>query len=60
MAENHREYYNYHRRNGERPASTGMYYSAQWESKLGELVVSHVYYSINTDFYTKLCHSMTP
>ncbi|WAR02701.1 LIPB1-like protein [Mya arenaria] len=40
MAENHRDFFNVPRRNGmERPASTGMYYSAAWESKLGELVM---------------------
>jgi len=40
MAENHRDFF-YTRRNGvERPASTGMYFSAAWESKLHELVVS--------------------
>lgn len=40
MAENHRDLY-YTRRNGmDRPASTGMYYSSAWESKLHELVVS--------------------
>lgn len=42
MAENHRDLY-YTRRNGmDRPASTGMYYSSAWESKLHELVVSSV------------------
>ena len=40
MAENNRDFY-YGRRNGttDRPASTGIYYSA-WESKLHELMVS--------------------
>lgn len=42
MAENHRDLYHSRRNGMERPASTGMYYSSAWESKLHELVVSFI------------------
>ncbi|XP_060560894.1 liprin-beta-1-like isoform X7 [Ruditapes philippinarum] len=38
MAENHRDLYHSRRNGMDRPASTGMYYSSAWESKLHELM----------------------